>query len=114
MKLFAEVYLDEDVSVLIGTLLQARGFNACTARDEGMLGEDDPSQLAHAVSLERCIVTHNRVHFEQLHNGCLAGDQKYFGIIVATRRSPYEITRRLIVLLNTLTADEFEHQLLYV
>ena len=44
MKLFAEVYLDEDVSVLIGTLLQARGFNAHTARDEEMLGEDDPGQ----------------------------------------------------------------------
>jgi hypothetical protein len=43
MKLFAEVYLDEDVSVLIATLLQARGFKAMTARDEGLLGQDDLS-----------------------------------------------------------------------
>ncbi|MDX1521500.1 MAG: DUF5615 family PIN-like protein [Anaerolineae bacterium] len=108
------MYLDEDVSVLIGTLLQARGFTASTARDEEMLGKDDPDQLAHAVSLERCIVTHNRVHFEQLHNDYIASEQKHFGIIVATRRSPYEVTRRLMVLLNTLTADEFENQLFYV
>ena len=27
MKLFAELYLDEDVSVLIATLLRVRGFN---------------------------------------------------------------------------------------
>jgi predicted nucleotidyltransferase len=27
------------------------------------LGQDDLSQLAHAVSLGRCLVTHNRVHF---------------------------------------------------
>ena len=114
MKLFAKVYLDEDVSVLIGTLLQARGFSACTARDEGMLGENDPDQLAHAVSLEHCIVTHNRVHFEQLQDEYITSDQRHFGIIVATRRSPYEVTRRLTVLLNTLTADEFENQLFYV
>lgn len=114
MKLFAELYLDEDVSVLIGTLLQARGFSACTARDEEMLGKDDPDQLAHAVSLERCIVTHNRVHFERLHNHYLTSGQKHFGIVVATRRSPYEVARRLAVLLNTLTADEFESQLLYI
>lgn len=66
MKLFADVYLDEDVSVLVAKLLQTRGFDATTACDEGMLGQDDAVQLSHAASLQRCIVTHNRVHFEQL------------------------------------------------
>ena len=33
MKLFAELYLDEDVSVLIATLLRVRGFNVTTARE---------------------------------------------------------------------------------
>jgi len=58
MKLFIDVYLDEDVSVLIAKLLLARGFDAITTHAEGVLGQDDPSQLAHAISLERCIVTH--------------------------------------------------------
>lgn len=114
MKLFAEVYLDEDVSVLIATLLRARGFDVVTARDEGMLAQDDPDQLAHAVSLGRCIVTHNRVHFERLHGEYLATGQKHHGIIIASRRSPYEVARRLAVLLNTLAADELENQLLYI
>ena len=93
MKLFAEVYLDEDVSVLIATLLQARGFKAATARDEGQLGQDDPNQLAYAVSLNRCLVTHNRVHFEQLHREYLTSDQKHFGIIVAGRRPGQKSSR---------------------
>jgi len=67
MKLFAQVYLDEDVSALIATLLRTRGFDTTTARDEGMLAQDDGAQLARAASLGRCIVTHNRVHFERLH-----------------------------------------------
>lgn len=114
MKLFTDVYLDEDVSVLIAKLLQARGFDATTARDQGTLGQDDPDQLEHAVSLSRCVVTHNRLHFEQLHSKYLASDDKHFGIIIATRRNPYEIARRLAVLLNTCTADEFENQLFYI
>ncbi len=114
MKLFADVYLDEDVSVLIATLLQARGFDAVTARDEGMLGQDDPGQLDHAVSLGRSVVTHNRVHFEHIHSEYLAAGEQHFGIIIATRRSPYEITRRLAVLINTLTANEIENQLFYI
>ncbi|MCP4211611.1 MAG: hypothetical protein GY764_09030 [Halieaceae bacterium] len=114
MRLFAEVYLDEDVSVLIAVLLRARGINAMAARDEDMLGQDDPIQLAHAASLERCIVTHNRIHFESLHREYVEGQRTHWGIIAATRRSPYEIGRRLGVLLNTLTADEIQNQLLYV
>jgi hypothetical protein len=114
MKLFAEVYLDEDVSVLIATLLQARGFKATTARGEGKLSEDDPGQLAHAASIGHCLVTHNRVHFEQLHEEYLASGNRHFGIIIAARRSPSEVARRLAVLLNTLTADELENQLFYI
>ena len=114
MKLFVDVYLDEDVSVLIAKLLQARGFDAVTARDEGMLGRDDPDQLAYSVSLGRSVVTHNRVHFEHLHSKYLEDGEMHFGIIIATRRSPYEISRRLAVLLNTFTADEFDNQLFYI
>jgi hypothetical protein len=62
MNLFGKLYLDEDVSVLVDILMKARGFNAVTARDQQLLGAHDPAQLAHAVSLGRCIATHNRAH----------------------------------------------------
>ena len=114
MKLFAELYLDEDVSALVATLLRLRGFNVTTARDEGMLTRDDPDQLARAVTLERCIFTHNRVHFEELHRRCVESGQKHFGIIVGSRRSPHELARRIAKLLDALAADEIANQLLYV
>jgi len=114
MKLFVDVYLDEDVSRLIAKLLQARGYDAITTHDEDMLGQDDPSQLAHAISIGRCIITHNRVDFELLHSEYMTTGKNHYGVILATRRSPYEVTRRLVVLLNTYTADEFENQLFYI
>lgn len=114
MNLFAYIYLDEDVSVLVARLLEARGFDVTTARDEKMLGKDDPEQLAFAVSQGRCLITHNRLHFEELHKEYLAAGSEHFGIVISTHRSPYEITNRLVTLLDTLTADEFKNQLLYI
>ena len=114
MKLFAELHLDEDVSALMATLLRARGFAVLTAHEAGMLAQDDPAQLSYAVQLERCIVTHNRVHFERLHAGYLRSGREHCGIIVAARRNHYELARRLGVLLNSLTADEIRNQLLYI
>lgn len=41
MSLFIELYLDEDVSVLLSELLRGRGFIAVTTRDAEMLGKSD-------------------------------------------------------------------------
>ena len=114
MKLFAEVYLDEDVSILVAVLLRARGFDVLTARDDNRLGQADPVQLARATALDRCMVTHNRVDFENLHRATIETGHTHSGIIVATRRSPQEIARRVAVLLNTFAADDLCNQLLYV
>jgi len=37
LKLFASLYLDEDVSILVADILRARGFDVITAHDEKML-----------------------------------------------------------------------------
>jgi hypothetical protein len=37
--LFIELYLDEDVDVLIADLLRARGFKATTTREAGQFGQ---------------------------------------------------------------------------
>lgn len=47
-KLFIELYLDEDVDVLVGELLAKRGYSAITARDIGTLGQGDSQQLEYA------------------------------------------------------------------
>lgn len=114
MKLFAPIYLDEDVSILVAVLLRAKGFDAITARDEKMLTKPDPAQLSHAVSLEHCLLTHNRLDYEHLHQIYIAQNMPHFGIVISSQRTPYEIAQRLAVLLNGLTADEFENQLLYI
>jgi hypothetical protein len=113
-RLFAAVYLDEDVSVLVGELLRSRGVEAWTARDAGNLGLSDAAQLEYAASREMTVLTHNRGDFETLHQRYLAQGLTHWGIIVAGRRSPYDVMERVLRLLNWLSADELRGHLLYI
>jgi hypothetical protein len=113
-RLFAELYLDEDVSVLIAALLRSRGFRATTTLEAGRLGSSDAEQLAHAISLRSTFLTHNRADFESLARQCFAVGQTHYGIVIAVRRPPRDLAQRLMRLLNQTTADELENQIRYV
>jgi hypothetical protein len=49
-RLFIELYLDEDVDVLVADLVRARGFEATTTQEAGRKGTGDDEQLAYAAS----------------------------------------------------------------
>jgi predicted nuclease of predicted toxin-antitoxin system len=112
--LFIELYLDEDVNVLVADLLRGRGFVATTTRDEHQLQNDDDEQLAYAVRQHRTFLTHNRSDFEALAEAYAAAGKTHYGIILAVRYPPYELVRRLIRILNNVTADEIENQVRYI
>lgn len=112
--LFASVYLDEDVNVVLADLLRARGFHAITARDAGRLGWEDADQLAFAAENNMAILTHNRGDFQALHRQYLDAGRSHSGILIAVRRPLYLIRQNVVDLLDQLTADELEGQLLYL
>jgi predicted nuclease of predicted toxin-antitoxin system len=113
-RLFIELYLDEDVDVLIAQLLRARGFVVVTTQETGQLRNNDAEQLAYAVSQHKTLLTHNRVDFEALVQTYFAAGQPHDGIIVAVRRPPQEIARRLLRILNSVTAEEMQNQVRYI
>ena len=114
MNLFASLYLDQDVAVLVETLLQAQGIDATCTRSERMLDQLDDAQIAFAVKNKRCLLTHNGRDFEDLHAQYLHEGRFHFGIIIAIRRPPHQIARNVAMLVNQLTADEIANNLLYV
>ena len=65
-RFFIELYLDEDVDVLVADLLRARGFVATTTRDAGKLQASDAEQMACSVGWQETLLTHNRADFEAL------------------------------------------------
>ena len=113
-RLFIELYLDEDVDVLIAQLLRARGFVVVTTQEAGQLRNNDAEQLAYAVSQHKTMLTHNRVDFEALAQMYFAAGQPHDGIIVAVRRPPRDLARRLLRILNAVTAEEMHNQVRYI
>jgi len=54
------------------------------------------------------------VDYEDLAEEYFTAGRTHYGIIIAVRRLPYELARRLVSLLNSVTADEMENQLVYL
>ncbi|NJO74086.1 MAG: DUF5615 family PIN-like protein [Leptolyngbyaceae cyanobacterium RM1_406_9] len=114
MRIFAALYIDEDMLALVATLLRSRGLDVLTTQASGFMGRADFKQLVYAASLERCLLTHNRVDFERLHLQFTENNQSHSSIIVIPQKNAYEIDQRVGILLDSLTADEIANQLLYV
>lgn len=112
--LFIELYLDENVNVVVADLVRSHGFVATTARGAGQLGRSDAEQLAYAVSQGKALLTHNRDDFAVLAQTYFAAGWTHYGIVLAVQRPPREIVRRLLAILNRVTADELRDQVRYI
>ena len=111
---FISLYLDEDVAVLLAELVRRRGFDVTTTQEARQIGNSDAEQLEYAASRHKALVTHNRIDFEKLAEYYFRSGQTHHGIIIAVRRRPHELARRLLLILNHATADEMQNQLRYI
>lgn len=64
--------------------------------------------------LEKTFVTHNRADFERLIQEYFNLGKIHYGVIIAVRHPPQEIARRLVKILNHVTADEMVNQVRYI
>ena len=112
-RLFIELYLDEDVDVLLATLVQARGFAALSTVEAGRRGTTDEQQLVYASERNLTVLTHNRQDFEALAQAWHSAGRRHAGILIAVRRPVHEIARRLLTLLDNVTADEMVNEVRY-
>lgn len=87
---------------------------ALTTTQADNLGHRDREQLQYAVENQLCLLTHNRTDFEELAKEYFESGRLHFGIIIAVRRSPKEITRRLLTIISLRTRDEIQNQLIYI
>lgn len=113
-RLFISLYLDEDVSALVAKLIRARAFAVLTTLEADRIGATDAEQLEFAAGRGMAILSHNRADFEALAREYVATEKHHGGMILAVRRSPYELARRLLALLNRFTADEMDDQIRYI
>ena len=106
-----KLYLNEHLSPRLAEQLRQHGFDV-TSTFESKMGEaDDDEQLAYAVSEQRAIVTVNHKDFAIRHERSLAGGKEHWGIVLSTEETIDVLRRRLLRLLNTLSAEELKNQI---
>jgi hypothetical protein len=81
------LYLDEDVDVLLASLLAVHGMDCLTPAQTGHLGWTDEAHLEYATQEARVLITHNRVHFENLAVAWWGAQRDHAGIVLAIRRA---------------------------
>jgi Domain of unknown function (DUF5615) len=113
-ELFISVYLDEDVNVLVAELVRLQNFRVLTITEADRKGKSDTEQLEFATENGYMILTRNRVDYEELAQEYFASNQTHGGIVVAVRRPPHEITKRLLKILNNFAAYEIVNQIIYI
>ena len=113
-RLFIWLYLDEDVQRGVAVALRGRGFDTVSAHEVGRKGLSDAEQLAYAAAGERALVTFNVDDFLCLHREALESGRPHWGVILSEQAPIGEVTRRLLNLLNRVTADEIRDQVYWL
>ncbi len=107
--LFIKLYTDADVHGKLANLIRQEGFDAVSAYEAGNERLDDSEQLAYALSQRRAILTCNISHFASLFDEYWQEGREHYGIIVSEQLPIGEMLRRVLNLLNSVTADEMRN-----
>lgn len=104
--LFIRLYLDEDVHKRVAAALRLRRFDTTSAHEVGHWGLSDETQLTYAAAEGHVLFTYNTSDYLRIHLDWLKLGQEHAGIIVSDQIPIGETIRRLLNLLNQVTADE--------
>jgi predicted nuclease of predicted toxin-antitoxin system len=115
--LFIRLYLDEDFHPDLAAVLRNKGFDCQSAVEAGMLTKSDEEQLEYATSQGRCILSFNEGDFGRLAQEWAQAGKVHAGIVVTKQVSRHGLgylLRRILHLLNTVTADEMQNVFRYL
>ena len=110
-RLFAKLYLDEDVHKRVANALRIRGFDVVSAHEIETRSISDQQQLDYAISQERSLVSFNISDYVKIHKEYMIFGKNHYGIILLEQLPIGEVINRLLELLNKFTVDELEDNL---
>jgi len=116
-RLFIALYTDEDVTSDLAPALRRRGYTAESAAEAGNIGVPDEAQLSYAASRGMAILTYNAQDFISLARAWHIAGREHSGIIISeqfSQRQFGELLRRVLRLLDSVTADEMYNQIVFL
>ena len=115
--LFVRLYFDRHIMARLANDLRSRGYDVLTTEEAGLDTASDEEQLAFATGKRRAILTFNIRDFAPLHTRWLAAGQSHAGIVVSRQLGSREyglLLRRMLRLLNHLTAEELASNIVHL
>jgi hypothetical protein len=91
--------------------LWAYDFDVTSTLELNMVEANDDEQLAYAAASQRAIVTFNHKDFAVRHLRYQSDGLEHWGIILSTEETLDVLRRRLLRLLNTLSAEKLRNQI---
>lgn len=107
--LFVALYVDEDITHKLAKALRERGFDAVAAYEAGNIGVSDSVHLEFAASQRRALLTCNAKDFSPLFDKWWEASKEHYGVIVSEQLGFGEMLRRVLNLLNSVTAGEMQN-----
>jgi len=108
-RLFLALYIDADITYKLARALRERGFDAISAYEAGNADISDEEHLEFAAANQRAILTCNAKDFAPLFDKWWEAGRDHYGIIVSEQLEFGEMLRRVLKLLDSLTADEMRN-----
>ena len=109
--LLIRLYLDADVDVKLAANLRRAGYDCVSAREVGNAALDDETQIVFATNEGRVLLTHNIQDFVPIFERWWHANRNHPGIVVSQQIPLGELQRRVMRLLDTVTADEMKNNL---
>lgn len=111
-ELSARLYLDHNADPQVAHDLGLEGFDVVVAQDVGMDRASDEDHLIFASAHGRVLFTHDLDDFQRIAAEWYASGRTHAGIIIANQ--PRDISygtmiQRILALLNSVSADEFNN-----
>ncbi len=105
-----KLHLNEHISPRLADQLRKHGFDVTSSQESNLLSEPDDKQLEFAATERRAIVTFNVRDFLALHEKYLLEGREHWGIILSSREPVHVLFRRLLKLLQTVSAHHLKNQ----
>jgi len=116
-RFLVALYTDEDVTTDLAPALRWRGYTALSTAEVGNTEMSDEAQLTYATEQGMTILTYNAQDFIPLARTWYATGREHAGIILSeqfSRRQFGELLRRVLQLLDSLTADEIYNRIVFL
>jgi predicted nuclease of predicted toxin-antitoxin system len=116
-RLFAALYIDEDITDRLAVALRQRGYEAVAAHEAGLVAATDEHHLLYATERQMILLTSNRDDFLQLARTWAMAERVHYEIGIApqfSRRQFGELLRLVINLLDRTAEDELTNTVCYL